>query len=219
MMYTSNITMKIQVVAIIFFYFFIVFVSVALMMLYKAAYRKLTKIIYENCRRPQNSLCYMTFSFGIYNILLGIVHRLFINSPNLQIYLLTAIELSYLIVIVYLIWNRFFENTLLGIVLGLMNFLRIIFNITFILYSNHPQTETWVGPVQQFTFYSLIAAWGLSLLLTILEKMALVYRIMRRTLKSRRILPKKRSNKIQFQPIKSNSALLSRNKFTLRFEK
>jgi hypothetical protein len=133
-MYSSTVLMKIQVAVIVFFFFFIIFFSFGLMMLYKSAYQKLTKLIYENCRRPYNSLCYMTFSFGIYNVLLGLVHRLFLNFPNLQIYLLTTIELAYLILIIYLVSHRFFENIFLGVVLGIMNLLRIIFNITFILF-------------------------------------------------------------------------------------
>jgi hypothetical protein len=91
LMYSSNAIMKIQIVVIIGFFFFIFIVSIGLMIMYKSSYRKLTKFIFENCRRPENSLVFMTFSFGFYNILLGSVHRIFLNLPNLQIYLLTTI--------------------------------------------------------------------------------------------------------------------------------
>jgi hypothetical protein len=95
-------------VAIVLFYFFVFFFSVSLMLLYRSAYKKLLKFIFENCRRPNSSLAFMTVSFGFYNLALGFTHRLLLLRPNWQISAILAIEVAYLIALITLLLQRFF---------------------------------------------------------------------------------------------------------------
>jgi hypothetical protein len=95
-------------VAIVLFYFFVFFISVSLMFLYQSAYKKLLKLIFENCRRPKSSLVFVTVSFGFYNLALGFTHRLLLLHPEWQIVAILAIEVAYLIALIALLLQRFF---------------------------------------------------------------------------------------------------------------
>lgn len=77
----------------------------------------------------------MTVSFGFYNLALGFAHRLLLNYPNWQIYVLIIIEIVYLISLIFLMIKKFFDNILLGLSLCIMNLLRIAFIITCLIYT------------------------------------------------------------------------------------
>ena len=134
--FTSNgIYQKVLMVVIVFCYFLVFCFSISLMMIYKSAYQKLVKFIFENCKQPLYSVPFMTISFGFYNLALGFAHRILLNHPNWQIYVLLFIEMVYLIALITLIIKGFFENILLGVSLCIMNLLRLAFIFTCLIYT------------------------------------------------------------------------------------
>jgi hypothetical protein len=135
---STSFLQKGQTVAIIFSYFMVFFFAVASMLIYRAAYRKMLKYVYENCRQPLSSSLYMSFSFGLYNIGLGFLHRLLLSTPMMQLYLLIAFEILYLTVLLYLLFRHFFDNIFLAVTLCAMNLSRLSFIFTFLIFSFYP---------------------------------------------------------------------------------
>jgi hypothetical protein len=137
-----------KTVAIIVCYFFLFVAAVALMFVYRSFYKRLLKYVYDNCQQPLSASYYMSFSFGLYNIVLGFMHRLLLPFPLLQLYILIAFETLYLISMFYLLLLRFYENTLLALTLCLMNVARIGFLISCLLFEFFPDSEYSIGLAQ-----------------------------------------------------------------------
>jgi hypothetical protein len=78
-------------------------------------------------------------NFGVYNILLGFAHRILLTSPLLQLYTLIAIETIYLVYLLSFLFRGRFESGLLGATLCAMNFARLAFITTFIVYQYWPE--------------------------------------------------------------------------------
>ena len=77
---------------------------------------------------------HMCMNFGVYNILLGFVHRILLTFPLFQLYTLIAIETIYLVYLLTFLLRGGYENTLLGVTLCMMNFTRLAFITTFIVF-------------------------------------------------------------------------------------
>lgn len=74
---------KWQITVMIYYYFGILFFSTASMFLYQFMYKKVSKHLFENCKLiGLPSIIYMSYSIGLYNVVLGFAHRLLINYPN-----------------------------------------------------------------------------------------------------------------------------------------
>ena len=120
----------------------------------------------------------MSLSFGFYNILLGFIHRIMLPFPLLQLYLLLAVESAYLALLVRLVYNRFYDNSLLAATYCLMNLSRLTLLITFLIYELWPEYEYLVSKAQEYSFYSFLIMWICSSFISILEKIYLIYKIM-----------------------------------------
>jgi hypothetical protein len=129
---------KLQILAMVFSYFLVFLSAVSSMLLYRSAHRKLLKYVYENCRQPLSSSFYMSFSFGIYNILLGFFHRLLLPFPLPQLYLLILLEFAYFLYVSSLLFRSFYSSLLLGVTLCAMNLSRLAFLLTLLLYEMAP---------------------------------------------------------------------------------
>jgi len=79
---------KIQIASMIIFYFFVFAYSVSGILYFRYKYGKQIKYILDNCNNSFISVIFMTFYYGLFNILLGTVHYLFLNQPQLQLALL-----------------------------------------------------------------------------------------------------------------------------------
>lgn len=120
----------------------------------------------------------MSISFGLYNILLGFIHRIMLPIPLLQLYLLLTVELAYLTLLVRLIYRRFYENSLLALTLCIMNLSRLSLLVTFLIYELWPDFEYPISKAQEYSFYSFLILWVCSSFISLLEKIYLIYKIM-----------------------------------------
>lgn len=174
---SSSFLQKLKVIFILFTYFLIFTIAIGSMLFLKALYGKLVKYIYENCKNPTTSSFQMSLSFGFYNILLGFIHRILLPFPLLQLYLLLAVEATYLYILVRLVYHRFYENSLLAITLCLMNLSRLSFLVTFLIFELWPDYEYAISKAQEYSFYSFLIMWVCSSFIGLLEKIYIIYKI------------------------------------------
>lgn len=165
LLYSSSFLHKLQVVAIIYAYFLVFFFALTSMMLCRSAYGKLLKYVFHNCKKPLSSTLYMTVTFGIYNILLGFIHRLLLSYPLTQLYLLIGVEIAHITFIIVLLFRKFYKNVLLAISLCLMNVARIAFVSSFLAFPYLQNSESSIGKVQEYLFYSFVGFWIISSLI------------------------------------------------------
>lgn len=165
LLYSSSFLHKLQVVVIIFGYFFIFFFTLTSTILYRSTYGKLLKYIFHNCKKPLSSTLYMTVTFGIYNILLGFIHRLLLSYPITQLYVLLVVEIAHLTFIIVLLFCKFYKNVLLAVSFCLMNVARIAFVCSLLAFTYLQNSETNIGKVQEYLFYSFVGFWMISSLI------------------------------------------------------
>jgi hypothetical protein len=127
-------TQKMGISAMMVFYLGVLLYSISSMLLFQSLYRKLTKYLYENCAGELKSAFILFVSVGPYNLLLGTVHCLLLNSPTVQILSLFFIEICYFTFQLSLCFSAFFESKTKVIIQLLMSLIRIIFQISFFLY-------------------------------------------------------------------------------------
>ena len=165
LLYSSSFFHKLQVVAIIYGYFLVFFFALASMILYRSAYGKLLKHVFHNCKKPLSSTLYMTATFGIYNVLLGFVHRLLLLRPLAQLCALIGLEIAHLAFVIVLIFRKFYRNALLAASLCLMNVARLAFVCSLLAFTYLQQSEPSIGKVQEYLFYSFVGFWVVSSLI------------------------------------------------------
>lgn len=189
LLYSSSFLHKLQVVAIIYSYFLVFFFALTSMMLYRSTYGKLLKYVFHNCKKPLSSTPYMTISFGIYNIMLGFIHRLLLSYPLAQLYLLITVEMAHLTFIIVLLFRKFYKNVLLVVSLCLMNLVRIAFVSSLLAFTYLQNSEPSIGKVQEYLFYSFVGLWIISSLICFFEKSRLLFMIIRSSIASNKVAP------------------------------
>ena len=129
---------KLKTVAIVYCFFAVLVFALSAAFLLRAHYGKLNKVLRYvnfNCRTQSLSATFFTSaSFGLYNVLLGSIHRLLLSFPLLQLYALLTLEAAYFTLITVLLFRKFYKNTLLAAVLCLMNLSRLSFIATFLVF-------------------------------------------------------------------------------------
>lgn len=82
---------KAETVVIVMYYFVLFVLVTASVLLYRVFYGKLLKYVYDNCKKPGVESFHIWINYSLYNVLLGSVHRILLESPLMQLYVLIVI--------------------------------------------------------------------------------------------------------------------------------
>jgi hypothetical protein len=173
---SANFAHKLKTAALVHAYFAVFLFAVAAMLVLRSVYGGLSKH-FNNCKRQ--SLCatlYASFAFGVYNVVLGALHRLLIDRPRTQLCSLLTFEAASLTLMTALLTKKFFRNTFLAAALWLMTSARLCFFASFLVFELQSDWGESISAVQQYAFAVFVGLWGLSAVICLLFRIGLVFR-------------------------------------------
>lgn len=178
---SSSFWHKLKNAAIVYCYFAVFLFAVASALLCRSFYGRLLKYINQNCRRRSlSSTFYVGLSFGLYNVILGALHRLLLPFPLIQLFALCFAETAFASLTIALIFRKFFKNNLLAVTLWLMHMSRLSFVVSFLVFHFWGSLGETIDAVQKYVFCVFVALWGLSSFIYFFDKVRLVYTSLRR---------------------------------------
>jgi hypothetical protein len=166
-----------------FTYYFIFFFAIASILLYRSAKSKVLKFINENYKSINFRIVNVTIHYGIFNILLGFAHRLLLHAPLHQLFVLLAIESCYLVYLLCNLISSHFIIKALAIMFCSMNCSRLLFILSLLVYQLFPNLEGIIGRIQESLFYSFIAIWCLSAIISIIYKFKIIWKSAKKSAK------------------------------------
>ena len=97
MLFSLNMRNKLFSTAVNLFFFIIIFVSVSSLTIFKFHYKRDFRYFVINRQSSKAKLFSATFERGIICVLFGIVHRVFLSQPDIQLLVLMILECIWMI--------------------------------------------------------------------------------------------------------------------------
>lgn len=168
----------------LFFYFVIFLYSAGGMILIYIFYKKKAKYLYENVKISIHSIGFMFYTAGIFNLVLGTVHRLFLYSPGIQIKVLIGLQASYILFYLSHILKKKYETICLCFTIVLMSFCRILFYILLLIPPEYTLIFADFLDNWNYTIFKIsVGLMGFSICILFAEKANLIIKIIKFVLK------------------------------------
>lgn len=150
---------KLVNIFILFSFFLTIFTALASFLWFRVYYRHLVSYFLDNNKPKLSGLLSTTVDRGIFCLLLGSIHRLLLNSPDLQLAVLGLTELLWIFSrCLFLAWSA--NTSSLAVFLGIFgSLLRMLFQLSSLAYSL--SGEIFLNEfVHKHIIYIFLFSWG-----------------------------------------------------------
>jgi hypothetical protein len=121
------------------FGFFTVIISIGSILWFKSCYKKRIRYLIENKKNKMLGVYCHTMDSGIICFLFGATHQTLMLKPDIQLFLLLALEVFWMLHKLYFVKIRIYRKISIEWVMVQANFVRILFILTFYYYQHFPQ--------------------------------------------------------------------------------
>lgn len=157
--FSASFPHKIVNIFITLFFYIILFVAVGGILWFRFRNKSNISYLLENSRNCFCGLASSIIDHGLVCVLLGAIHRVTMNHPNLQLFFLSIIEISWLLIKLKFLIGGIYRLVVPEWIMQCSGLLRICFLLTFYFYSTTDQRLLINDGIQSTMVVLFIVLW------------------------------------------------------------